>query len=68
MDGTMTLRVDDEQLATLKFGVGQPVLRNEDPALVQGRGVYTDDFKRSAVQLVTEQKYSIAAAARALGI
>ena len=43
MDGTMTLRVDDEQLATLKFGVGQPVLRNEDPALVQGRGRYTDD-------------------------
>ncbi len=39
----MTLRVDDEQLATLKFGVGQPVLRNEDPALVQGRGRYTDD-------------------------
>jgi carbon-monoxide dehydrogenase large subunit len=40
----MTLRVDDEQLATLKFGVGQPVLRNEDPALVQGRGRYTDDI------------------------
>ena len=30
--------------------------------------VYTDDFKRSAVQLVTEQKYSIAAAARAVGV
>ena len=39
----MTLRANDEQLATLKFGVGQPVLRNEDPALVQGRGRYTDD-------------------------
>ncbi len=41
----MTLRVDDEQLATLKFGVGQPVLRNEDPALVQGKGRYTDDIQ-----------------------
>lgn len=30
--------------------------------------VYSDDFKRSAVQLVTEQKYSIAAAARAVGV
>ena len=39
----MTLRVDDEQLATLKFAVGQPVLRNEDPRLVKGEGLYTDD-------------------------
>ena len=39
----MNLRVDDEQLATLKFAVGQPVLRNEDPILVKGQGVYTDD-------------------------
>ncbi len=39
----MTLRADDEHLATLKFGVGQPVLRNEDPKLVQGQGTYTDD-------------------------
>ena len=30
--------------------------------------VYSDDFKRSAVQLFTEQKYSIAAAARAVGV
>jgi transposase len=30
--------------------------------------VYTDDFKRSALQLVTEQKCSIAAAARAVGV
>ena len=40
----MTLRADDEHLATLKFGVGQPVLRNEDPKLVQGQGTYTDDL------------------------
>ena len=30
--------------------------------------VYSDDFKRSAVQFVTEQKYSITAAARAVGV
>ena len=39
----MTPHADDESLATLKFGVGQPVLRNEDPGLVQGQGTYTDD-------------------------
>ena len=39
----MTLPADDEYLATLKFGVGQPVPRSEDPALVQGQGTYTDD-------------------------
>ena len=39
----MTIRVNDEQLSTMKFAVGQPVLRNEDPTLVQGQGVYTDD-------------------------
>jgi carbon-monoxide dehydrogenase large subunit len=39
----MTIRVDDEQLATMKFAVGQPVPRNEDPKLVRGLGVYTDD-------------------------
>ena len=39
----MTLPVDDDYLATLKFGVGQPVPRSEDPALVQGQGTYTDD-------------------------
>ena len=31
-------------LTRLKFGVGQPVPRNEDPALLQGRGRYTDDI------------------------
>ena len=28
----------------LKFGLGQPVTRQEDPALLQGRGRYTDDI------------------------
>jgi transposase-like protein len=30
--------------------------------------MYTDQFKRDAVKLVTEQRYSVAAAARNLGI
>ncbi|WP_291297384.1 xanthine dehydrogenase family protein molybdopterin-binding subunit [Elioraea sp.] len=28
---------------TLKFGIGQPVPRNEDPVLLRGEGRYTDD-------------------------
>jgi hypothetical protein len=28
----------------LKFGIGQPVPRQEDPTLLQGRGRYTDDI------------------------
>lgn len=39
----MDVRVDDESLATMKFGIGQPVPRNEDTRLIQGRGQYTDD-------------------------
>ena len=29
----------------LKFGVGQPVRRTEDPVLVRGEGAYTDDLR-----------------------
>lgn len=39
----MNLRVNDESLATMKFGVGQPVRRTEDLRLIQGQGQYTDD-------------------------
>ncbi len=28
----------------MKFGIGQPVPRQEDPTLLQGRGRYTDDL------------------------
>jgi len=28
-----------------KFGIGEPVLRSEDPKLVRGEGTYTDDIK-----------------------
>ena len=34
---------DDTELALMKFGVGQPVPRMEDPTLLRGQGRYTDD-------------------------
>ena len=42
----MNIRVKDEDLATMKFAVGQPVRRVEDITLVQGQGRYTDDVNR----------------------
>ncbi len=43
----MNIREDvsnTDDWAIAKFGVGQPVLRTEDPTLVQGKGHYTDDI------------------------
>ena len=34
----------DNDLALMKFGVGQPVPRKEDPTLLRGEGRYTDDI------------------------
>ena len=31
-------------LDLMKFGIGQPVPRQEDPTLLQGQGRYTDDI------------------------
>ncbi len=39
----MNKPLDAESLATLKFGVGQSVPRAEDPVLLRGEGLYTDD-------------------------
>src|SRR5919109_171934 len=41
----MNLQNDPHALAVMKFGVGQPVPRSEDPILVRGQGSYTDDVK-----------------------
>src|SRR5712692_11562293 len=41
----MNLQNDPHRLALMKFGVGQPVTRTEDPILVRGAGCYTDDVK-----------------------
>jgi carbon-monoxide dehydrogenase large subunit len=39
----MIKQSDEAGLALEKFGVGQPVLRVEDPKLLRGQGRYTDD-------------------------
>ena len=41
----MNVALDADSLATLKFGIGQPVPRKEDPMLLQGQGRYTDDIQ-----------------------
>ena len=33
-----------DALSDMKFGVGQPVSRKEDPVLLRGQGRYTDDI------------------------
>ncbi len=40
----MNVPHSDNDLATMKFGVGQPVPRGEDPTLLTGQGCYTDDI------------------------
>jgi carbon-monoxide dehydrogenase large subunit len=40
----MNMHADANQLATMKFAVGQPVTRKEDPTLLRGQGRYTDDI------------------------
>jgi carbon-monoxide dehydrogenase large subunit len=40
----MDVFVNEANFATVKFGIGQPVPRKEDPTLLQGRGRYTDDL------------------------
>jgi carbon-monoxide dehydrogenase large subunit len=39
----MNVRTNPVALDTMKFAIGQPVPRNEDPVLVRGEGRYTDD-------------------------
>src|SRR5262245_33592052 len=39
----MNVQNDPHSLALMKFGIGQPVPRTEDPVLVRGQGQYTDD-------------------------
>jgi aerobic carbon-monoxide dehydrogenase large subunit len=39
----MNLHNDPTHWSITKFGIGQPVLRSEDPVLVRGEGCFTDD-------------------------
>jgi carbon-monoxide dehydrogenase large subunit len=41
----MNVQNDPQTLALMKFGIGQPVPRTEDPTLVRGAGCYTDDVR-----------------------
>jgi carbon-monoxide dehydrogenase large subunit len=45
--------MDQDPLPPMKFGIGQPVARKEDPYLVAGRGRYTDDVD------LPEQAYGV---------
>ena len=40
----MSVQLESDRLATLRFGIGQPVPRKEDPVLVRGAGRYSDDL------------------------
>jgi carbon-monoxide dehydrogenase large subunit len=40
----MNAPLDADNLDLMKFGVGQPVPRQEDPTLLKGQGRYTDDI------------------------
>ena len=39
----MNAPLDADNLSLMKFGIGQPVPRQEDPTLLRGQGRYTDD-------------------------
>jgi aerobic carbon-monoxide dehydrogenase large subunit len=41
----MNIRVTDASLASERFAIGQPVPRSEDPRLLRGEGLYTDDLQ-----------------------
>ena len=74
----MNIRVDANLSSPLKFGVGQPVRRTEDPALVRGEGRYTDDvqvegqlygaFVRSAHAHGVVRRFDASAAAAMPGV
>jgi carbon-monoxide dehydrogenase large subunit len=44
----MNTPIPGDELALMKFGIGQPVPRVEDPKLVRGHGRYTDDLNLPA--------------------
>ncbi|MBM3485066.1 MAG: xanthine dehydrogenase family protein molybdopterin-binding subunit [Alphaproteobacteria bacterium] len=69
---------DDSALDLVRFGIGQPVRRTEDPRLLTGRGLYSDDeslpcqvhavMVRSTVAHGLIRKLDLAAAKRAPGV
>src|ERR671917_2395560 len=45
---SMNTPIPSDELALMKFGIGQPVPRMEDPKLLRGEGRYTDDLNLPA--------------------
>src|SRR6202142_3643888 len=53
-------RTTEAALSLTKFGIGQPVLRSEDPTLVRGEGCYTDDVSRPGQAYAVMVRSSVA--------
>jgi carbon-monoxide dehydrogenase large subunit len=58
-DNPMNLHNNDQWSLT-KFGIGQPVLRSEDPVLVRGEGRFTDDVNlpRQAYAVIVRSRHA----------
>ena len=56
----MNLQNDPNQWSVTKFGIGQPVLRSEDPVLVRGEGRFTDDVSlpRQAHAVIVRSRHA----------
>src|SRR3954463_7017780 len=56
----MNLQSDPNTWAVAKFGIGQPVLRSEDPTLVRGEGRFTDDVSlpRQAYAVIVRSRHA----------
>jgi carbon-monoxide dehydrogenase large subunit len=50
----------ENALSLTKFGIGQPVLRSEDPKLLRGEGSYTDDVNRPGQAYAVMVRSSVA--------
>jgi aerobic carbon-monoxide dehydrogenase large subunit len=51
---------NNDQWSVTKFGIGQPVLRSEDPVLVRGEGRFTDDVSlpRQAYAVIVRSRHA----------
>src|SRR6185369_11615420 len=58
-DNPMNLH-NNGQWSLTKFGIGQPVLRSEDPVLVRGEGRFTDDVSlpRQAYAVIVRSRHA----------
>jgi carbon-monoxide dehydrogenase large subunit len=54
------MNLHNDQWSLTKFGIGQPVLRSEDPVLVRGEGRFTDDVSlpRQAYAVIVRSRHA----------